>query len=114
PPEKQARIAEIGARRVRLLDGEVPLLSADEVENLSISRGTLTEAERRIINGHMVQTVKMLEALPFPRHLARVPEYAGGHHEKMDGTGYPRGIYAGDLSIPARAMAIADVFEYRT
>lgn len=114
PPEKQARIAEIGARRVRLLDGEVPLLSADEVENLSISRGTLTEAERRIINGHMVQTVKMLEALPFPRHLARVPEYACGHHEKMDGTGYPRGIYAGDMSIPARALAIADVFEALT
>lgn len=114
PPEKQARIAEIGARCVRLLDGEVPLLSADEVENLSISRGTLTEAERRIINGHMVQTVKMLEALPFPRHLARVPEYACGHHEKMDGTGYPRGIYAGDMSIPARALAIADVFEALT
>lgn len=113
-PEKQARIAAIGQRRVRLLDGEVPLLNDDEVENLSISRGTLTQAERLIINGHMVETVKMLEALPFPRHLSRVPEYACGHHEKMDGTGYPRGIYAGDLSIPARAMAIADVFEALT
>lgn len=114
PPDKQARIAAIGQRRVRLLDGEVPLLDEDEVENLSISRGTLTTKERLIINGHMVQTVKMLEALPFPRHLSRVPEYAGGHHEKMDGTGYPRGIYAGDMSIPARAMAIADVFEALT
>jgi HD-GYP domain-containing protein (c-di-GMP phosphodiesterase class II) len=113
-PDKQARIAALGARKIRLLDREVSLLSADEVENLSISRGTLTEAERRIINGHMVQTVKMLEALPFPRHLARVPEYACGHHEKMDGTGYPRGIFAGDMSIPARAMAIADVFEALT
>jgi hypothetical protein len=62
----------------------------------------------------MVQTIKMLEALPFPRNLRRVPEYAGGHHEKMDGTGYPRGLYARDMSIPARAMAIADVFEALT
>lgn len=114
PPEKQARIAEIGSRTVRLGEREVPLLDASEVENLSVSRGTLTHAERLVINGHMVQTVKMLEALPFPRHLARVPEYACGHHEKMDGTGYPRGIYAADLSIPARAMAIADVFEALT
>ena len=62
----------------------------------------------------MVQTISMLEALPFPRNLQRVPEYAGGHHEKMDGTGYPRGIFAGDMSVPARIMAIADVFEALT
>ena len=62
----------------------------------------------------MVQTINMLEALPFPRTLHRVPEYAGGHHEKMDGSGYPRGIYAGDMSVPARMMAIADVFEALT
>jgi hypothetical protein len=62
----------------------------------------------------MVQTIRMLEALPFPRNLRRVPEYAGGHHEKMDGTGYPRGLFAADMSIPARMMAIADVFEALT
>ena len=62
----------------------------------------------------MVQTLRMLEALPFPRNLRRVPEYAGGHHEKMDGSGYPKGLFAGDMSIPARAMAIADVFEALT
>jgi HD-GYP domain-containing protein (c-di-GMP phosphodiesterase class II) len=62
----------------------------------------------------MVQTIRMLEALPFPRNLRRVPEIAGGHHEKMDGTGYPRGLWAGDLSLPARMMAIADVFEALT
>lgn len=114
PPEKQARIAEIGARRITLGGQGRPLLSEDEVANLSISRGTLLPAERRIINGHMVQTIKMLEALPFPRNLRRVPEYAGGHHEKMDGTGYPKGLFAGDMSIPARIMAIADVFEALT
>ncbi len=114
PPDKQARIKEIGARVVVIGGAETPLLSDDEVENLCISRGTLTEDERLIINGHMVQTIKMLEALPFPRNLRRVPEYAGGHHEKMDGGGYPKGIYAGDMSLPARMMAIADVFEALT
>jgi HD-GYP domain-containing protein (c-di-GMP phosphodiesterase class II) len=61
-----------------------------------------------------VQTIVMLESLPFPRHLRRVPEYAGGHHEKMDGTGYPRGLKKEDMSVPARVMAIADIFEALT
>lgn len=113
-PEKQARIGEIGARQVTLAGQTRALLSEDEVTNLSISRGTLLPAERLIINGHMVQTIKMLEALPFPSNLKRVPEYAGGHHEKMDGTGYPKGLFAGDMSVPARIMAIADVFEALT
>ncbi|MFT7243545.1 MAG: HD-GYP domain-containing protein (c-di-GMP phosphodiesterase class II) [Candidatus Azotimanducaceae bacterium] len=85
-----------------------------EVYNLCITRGTLTAEERFKINDHIVQTIVMLENLPFPRHLERVPEIAGGHHEKMDGTGYPKKIMAGDMSIPARIMAIADVFEALT
>jgi len=113
-PERQQRIAELGARLVMVNGTPQRFLSEDEVRNLRISRGTLTNEERLIINGHMVQTIKMLEALPFPRNLTRVPEYAGGHHEKMDGTGYPRGLYAKDMSIPARVMAIADVFEALT
>ena len=113
-PDKQARIVEIGARRIEFGGKSRPLLSEDEVANLSISRGTLLPTERLIINGHMVQTIKMLESLPFPQNLRRVPEYAGGHHEKMDGTGYPKGLFAGDMSIPARIMAIADVFEALT
>ncbi len=112
--EKQARIAEIGERSITLGGSSQPLLKPEEVENLSVSRGTLLPKERRIINGHMVQTIRMLESLPFPRNLRRVPEYAGGHHEKMDGTGYPKGIFAGDMSVPARIMAIADVFEALT
>lgn len=113
-PGDQQRIENIGKRTY--MQGGQPrrLLSTDEVHHLSISRGTLTGDERVVINRHMVETIKMLEALPFPRHLSRVPEYAGGHHEKMDGSGYPRGIYAGDMSVPARAMAIADVFEALT
>ena len=85
-----------------------------EVYNLSIGRGTLTDEERFKINDHIVQTIVMLENLPFPKHLERVPEIAGGHHEKMDGTGYPKKIMGGEMSIPARIMAIADVFEALT
>lgn len=113
-PDDQARIRAIGARTYTQAGQTRPVLSPEECANLCISRGTLTDEERLIINDHMVQTIKMLEALPFPRTLARVPEYAGGHHEKMDGHGYPKGIFAGDMSIPARIMAIADVFEALT
>ncbi|MAF47396.1 MAG: HD domain-containing phosphohydrolase [Rhodospirillales bacterium] len=85
-----------------------------EVYNLCVGRGTLTDEDRFKINEHMIQTIKMLESLPFPRNLKRVPEYAGGHHEKMDGTGYPRGLSEVDMSVPARIMAIADIFEALT
>ncbi|HKO91255.1 MAG TPA: HD domain-containing phosphohydrolase, partial [Polyangiaceae bacterium] len=112
--EKRAKIRAIAGHSYQLGAERVALLSADEIDNLSISRGTLTNAERILINGHMVQTVRMLEALPFPRQLRRVPEYACGHHERMDGNGYPRGVFAGDMSVPARVLAIADVFEALT
>lgn len=90
------------------------LYNRGEVYNLTVARGTLSEEERYKINEHMIQTIMMLEKLPFPRHLARVPEIAGGHHEKMDGTGYPKRLMAADMSIPARMMAIADIFEALT
>ena len=85
-----------------------------EIYNLCISRGTLTAEERFKINDHIVQTIVMLESLPFPKHLQRVPEIAGGHHEKMDGTGYPKRLNGAEMSVPARVMAIADVFEALT
>ena len=85
-----------------------------EVYNLCIPRGTLTPEERFKINDHVMQTIIMLEKLPFPKHLRRVPEYAGGHHETMIGTGYPRKLKKEDMSIPARIMAIADIFEALT
>ena len=85
-----------------------------EVYNLCIDRGTLTTEERFKINDHMVQTIIMLDQLPFPKNLRRVPEYAGGHHETMIGTGYPRRLTKADMSIPARIMAIADIFEALT
>lgn len=112
--EHKQRIRAIAGRSWRCGDSRQPLLSDEETALLCISRGTLSEDERLVVNGHMVQTVRMLERLPFPQDLKRVPEYAGGHHETMDGQGYPKGIYAGDMSIPARIMAIADIFEALT
>jgi HD-GYP domain-containing protein (c-di-GMP phosphodiesterase class II) len=108
------RIAALAEHTLNVGGRVVPLLEPEWVENLSVVRGTLTDDERLIINEHMVQTIRMLEALPFPKNLRRVPEYAGGHHERMDGRGYPKGLYAGDMSLPARALAIADVFEALT
>ena len=85
-----------------------------EVYNLCIGRGTLTNEERYKINDHIVQTIMMLDSLPFLKQLKRVPEMAGGHHEKMDGTGYPKRLKKEDMSLPARIMAIADIFEALT
>jgi HD-GYP domain-containing protein (c-di-GMP phosphodiesterase class II) len=110
------RVQEI-ARHVRWRDVQgcqQPFLSDDEVENLTIRSGTLTAAERAVINHHIVATIQMLEKLPWPAHLARVPEYAGGHHERMDGRGYPKGLRREQMSIPARMMGIADIFEALT
>ncbi len=112
--EDRARILELSKIELRVGGQPQRLISEDELEHLLVERGTLTERERRLINGHMVHTVDMLEGLPFPPELARVPEYATGHHERMDGGGYPRGVHAGTMSIPARVMAIADTFEALT
>ncbi|MDH5392760.1 MAG: GAF domain-containing protein [Gammaproteobacteria bacterium] len=92
----------------------VAFLSENEVYNLLVERGTLTHEEREVINHHIVMTNKMLESLPFPDHLKNVPEYAGGHHERMDGKGYPNGLMGFEMSVPARLMAIADIFEALT
>lgn len=112
--DKIARLQEIAQRSWRSEQEVLPLLSEDEVYNLSIRRGTINAEERKVMNDHMVHTVTMLEELPFPKHLKRVPEYACGHHERMDGKGYPKAIPAGSMSIPARMMAVADVFEALT
>ena len=92
-------------------DVKTPLLNDDEVENLSIRRGTLTAGEHDVMKRHMDVTKNILDALPFPKHLSKVSEYALGHHEKLDGTGYPRGLTKEQMSVPARLMAITDIFE---
>jgi hypothetical protein len=109
------RVRRIGAYRWRDMQGhDASFLTDDEVKNLTIRSGTLTEEERKIINHHIVATIRMLEALPWPRHLTNVPEYAGGHHERMDGKGYPKGLKRDEMSVQARCMGIADIFEALT
>jgi len=113
--EAQQRVRQIATYQWRDGDGKASnFLSEDEVENLTIRAGTLTAAEREIINHHIDVTIKMLESLPWPRHLKNVPEYAGGHHERMDGKGYPRGLTREQMSVQARVMGIADIFEALT
>jgi len=103
-------------RNVWGFDMTLPTNASDQGElyNLSIRRGTLNDEERFKINEHIVQTIIMLSSLPFPRQLRRVPDIAGNHHEKMDGSGYPRRLGKADLSIAERVMAIADIFEALT
>ena len=110
------RVREMGSnRRWRNAHGvETEFLSSDEIENLTVRGGTLTSAERDTINYHIVATIKMLEQLPWPKHLRNVPEYAGGHHERMDGKGYPKGLTRDQMSVQARVMGIADIFEALT
>ena len=112
----QQRVRDIGSRhKWRDVDAtESDFLSADEADNLAIRAGTLTQKEREIINYHIVATIKMLEQLPWPKHLTKVPEYAGGHHERMDGKGYPKGLTREQMSLQARMMGIADIFEALT
>ncbi|MES2538585.1 MAG: HD domain-containing phosphohydrolase [Pseudomonadota bacterium] len=115
-PEDQRTVRDIGTRRQWINpQGLVAnFLSADETENLTIRAGTLTPAERRIIDDHIVVTIRMLESLPWVRHLKNVPEYAGGHHERMDGKGFPRGLEGHQMSVQSRILGIADIFEALT
>ncbi|HWT27945.1 MAG TPA: HD domain-containing phosphohydrolase [Methylophilaceae bacterium] len=113
-PEHKQRVDEIATYQLESGGKQVPFLSEDEVYNLKIERGTLTPEERTVINNHIVVTIHMLESLPYPKDLKRVPEYAGGHHERMDGKGYPRGLRREEMSVPARVMGIADIFEALT
>ena len=103
------------AQKTFPLDGrEQPYLTAEEKECLSILRGNLLESERKIIEHHAEMTRRITRELPFPERLARVPEYAAGHHEKLDGSGYPAGLKAADIPIQSRIIAVADVFEALT
>ena len=112
--DRKDRVKKIASYRWRDNGSPKPFFTEDEVYNLCISRGTLTPEERKIINDHIVVTIDMLEQLPYPKHLRNVPEFAGGHHEKLDGTGYPKGLNHSEMSVQAKIMAIADIFEALT
>lgn len=96
------------------LDVPKHLYNYGEIYNLCIERGTLTEEERFKIQEHVIMSIKMLEQLPYTDDMKRIPEYAGTHHETLIGNGYPRELTATELSVPARIMAIADIFEALT
>jgi HD-GYP domain-containing protein (c-di-GMP phosphodiesterase class II) len=114
-PEDQQRVKDIANYEYTSDSGHIAkFLSENEVYNLTIARGTLTPEERMVINNHIVVTINMLESLSYPKDLRRVPEYAGGHHERMDGKGYPKGLTREQMSIPARMMGVADIFEALT
>lgn len=115
PVEDRERVRQIAAHRWIGPDGrECNLLSEDEVRNLCIEKGTLNPEERAIVEEHVTLTLRMLKALPWPKHLRNVPEYAGSHHEQLDGGGYHRGLHEQELTLQARIICLADAFEALT
>ena len=113
-PELQDRVKSIAQQQLNINNKETNILTDEEMRNLNIPKGTLLPEEREIINDHIVITIEMLEQLPYPKNLKNVPEFAGGHHEKMDGTGYPKGLNQSQMSTQARMMAFADIYEALT
>lgn len=112
--EKIERIREIGKKTVDIEGAACPLISSDELENLSVRKGTLTQRERGIIENHAVMTCKILSQLPFPEKMRHIPDYASAHHEKLNGKGYPKGLTAENIPIQTRIIALADIFEALT
>lgn len=112
--DKIEKIKEIANKTYSFGNKDYQYLTKDEVNNLCIQKGSLTEEERKIIENHATITLKMLNELPFPARLANIPKYAAGHHEKLDGSGYPRGLTEKELSLQSRIMAVADIFEALT
>ncbi len=115
-PRKGRDIDPFSKNTNHVIKMDIPpnLYNYGEIYNLSISRGTLSPEERFKINDHVIQTLFMLDNLPFPNHLKNVIEYACGHHETIIGTGYPKKLTRDEMSIPARILAIADIYEALT
>jgi HD-GYP domain-containing protein (c-di-GMP phosphodiesterase class II) len=114
PAESIEKVRRLSGMTYAMSGMELPLLAPDEVENLCVQKGTLTAAERKVMNHHVEMSIRMLEGLPFPKKLRNVPTYAGMHHEKLNGTGYPRGLGSEAIPLPARMLALADVLEALT
>jgi len=112
--EDIARLQAIGARKWIREGRPEAFLTENELQNLSVQRGTLTDQERDIINNHATVTHKLLSQLPFPKKLRDVPSFAGSHHEKLNGSGYPRGLKEDEIPLQARILVLADIFEALT
>ncbi len=108
------RLKEIAGKTYLLNNKKHPYITQDELENLTVLHGSITAKERKIIENHAAVTYKILSQLPFPRKLVKVPEYASCHHEKLDGSGYPRALTEEDLPLQSRIIGIADIFEALT
>ena len=116
--EAEERLERIAARRIPPLNGEensdalgARVLEAGEKRDLAIRRGTLNPEERKVMEEHVAISIRLLQSIPWPHNLRRVVEYAGSHHENMNGTGYPNQLQGKDMSLPARILGIADRFE---
>ena len=110
-PAKIERVLNISKIKYKLNSVEVSLLREDDIKNLSIVRGTLTEEERTIIMNHATMTTKILKNIPFPKKFVEAKRIASNHHEKLNGKGYPQGLSDSKLNLDDRILAIADVFE---
>ena len=127
PTEAPARLTDIARKRLiventpqpLITSAELqvlrqPLLTSEELTSLLVLHGNLTPREYAEIQGHALQTLNILEKIPFTKHLSQVPKFAASHHERLDGSGYPFHLTAADLPYQARILAIADTFDALT
>jgi len=113
--EPLSQLQELSRQTYRDLDGEIkPLLTPDEIIQLMVSRGNLTREERSDIESHVTYTYEFLKQIPWTKDLRNVPVIAYGHHEQLDGTGYPRGLKKSEIPIQAQLMTIADIYDALT
>ncbi|MFQ5709485.1 MAG: HD-GYP domain-containing protein [bacterium] len=107
--EKLKSIAEMTFQNSR--GEECYYLTPKEYENLSIIKGNLTESEYKEIQSHVVQTLSILKKIPFTKELQNIPQHAAGHHEYLNGTGYPFGLKGDEITLQSRIMCIADIYD---
>lgn len=112
--EIKNNLAKYLDQSLRVMDEEIPLLTETEYESLSIGKGSLTDEDRLLIESHVTHTYNFLKQIPWTRYLNRVPEIAYAHHEKLDGTGYPRSLQKKNIPIESQIMAVADIYDALT
>jgi HD-GYP domain-containing protein (c-di-GMP phosphodiesterase class II) len=107
-----ADLQEMAAYTYRDLEGNLqPLLTSAEIQQLLIPRGSLTPAERLVVESHVIHTYDFLKKIPWTKQLQNVPKIAGAHHEKLDGSGYPYGLVASEIPIQSQIMTISDIYD---
>ena len=111
-PKEIAYFEKLGARRLEALDGgQHVFLTERELENMIIPIGTLNEREWEEMRAHVVESESFLSRIPWSKDLREIPSIAGAHHEKLDGSGYPKGLKGPSISTQARILTIADIFD---